>query len=273
MSSPISIDRTFGFYGMSIGTSLAFEGLLHTGEFEDGRKESVVNKYQRIYLNLRTLFRNAFESFGDKKNSLNADVMKTAILEDIQQIRETVSAVSPAVEIVVYLCTYKSINKVFPQAKFKNATTQDQMFFNSVELDVYTEMGKEDNEYGVRVFDCEIKGSFDTLVVTHYAADLLWRKNFPTLALLESHTGKVKGYLEWYTKIRSKSSRIPFNKPFLVIFADSAMFSPQDLKVRKVIMKTAEKYNWTPRSSLDLIHNSLRLANEPHVSEFIRKLS
>lgn len=271
MSAPISIDRTFGFYSMSIGTSLAFEGLLHTGEFANNKSKVKVTDFQRIYLNIRTLFRNVFGAFEDKAQHVTPDVMITSITEDLNRIIETVTAVSPSTKIVPYLCTYTTVNKEFPLAKFKNADTPNQIFYSSVEQDVYKQMAKEDNEYGIKVFDSKINGDFDTLIVTHMPADLLCYRKFPTLMLLESHTGKVKGHLEWYSKLNSKNAKIPFNRPFLLIFGDGVMFSPQDLKVRRVIIKTAEKYNWRPDTTLDRIHNCLKLVNEPHVSEFIRR--
>ena len=77
--NPISVDRTFGFYSVSIASSLAFEGLLHTGEYADWKGELPIHSYQEIYLNLRTLFRNAFYAFEENRERLTPDVMQTSI--------------------------------------------------------------------------------------------------------------------------------------------------------------------------------------------------
>ena len=103
-------------------------------------------------------------------------------------------------------------------------------------------------------------------------ADLLARKDFPKLGLLESHTGKVKTQLEWYTKLNGKPQHIPFNKAFLTLFGDGVMFSPLDRKTRGVVLKTAEKYSWKQDTTMDRIYNCLKLVNEPFVIELLRRL-
>ncbi|MCT7476116.1 hypothetical protein N5V81_14120 [Escherichia coli] len=42
------------------------KGLLHTGEYADWKGELPIHSYQEIYLNLRTLFRNAFYAFEER---------------------------------------------------------------------------------------------------------------------------------------------------------------------------------------------------------------
>lgn len=280
MRTPISVDRVFGSYPMSIATSLAMEGLLHTGEYADWKGKLPINEYQAIYLNVRTLFRNAFYAFEDNRDRLTPDVLRTCIEEDIQQFIAVASAAAPEVVCVPYICMYKSANKEFPLAKFRNALggdetmTPTQAFFNSVEQDVYHMFLKEDTGMEeLLAFDNFPKNNKDTLLLTHYPADLIHKDRFPKVGLLESHSGKVKKQMEWYTKMYNKPKQIPFNKAFLVLFGDSYMFAPQDRKIRNVLLKTAEKYNWNQSTTMDRIYNCLKLVNEPHVIDYLRKLS
>ncbi|ANZ50220.1 hypothetical protein PHOBOS_30 [Erwinia phage vB_EamM_Phobos] len=267
-----TVDRVFGLeYPMSMPTSLAFEGLLKTGEHANDKGEPPIHQYRAIFVNVRTLFRNVYNAFGDKKAELDANIALAAIEEDVKTIRETVTAVSPSTICVFYLCQYKTVNKEFPQAKFKNPTTPIAVHYNSVEMDVYRKVINE-KLFDVKLFDVEIKNNVDTVCLTHLPMDLLWRKHFPKLALLESHTGKVKGPLEWYTKLNGKPENIPFNKATLQLYGDGVMFSPEDLKSRRVLEKVAQKYNWNQSTTQSRMRQSLRIANEPFLIEYLNRL-
>ncbi|QBP07456.1 hypothetical protein HOV30_gp030 [Erwinia phage Derbicus] len=268
-----TVDRVFGLeYPMSIATSLAFEGLLHTGEHAADKGEPPVHSFRAIFVNVRTLFRNVYNAFEDKKAELDADIALAAIEEDVKAIRETVAAVSPSTICVFYLCQYKTINKEFPQAKFKNPSTPNQTHYNSVEMDVYRRVVK-DELFEAKLFDVEISNNVDTVCLTHLPIDLLWQKNFPKLALLESHTGKVKGQLEWYTKLNGKPENVPFNKATLTLYGDGVMFAPEDLKSRRVLEKVAAKFSWNQSTTMSRIKSTLRIANEPFLIEYIDRLS
>ncbi|ANZ49392.1 hypothetical protein WELLINGTON_40 [Erwinia phage Wellington] len=270
--TPISTDRVFGHYPVSIASSLAIEGLTHTGEFASWGPKPPIHDYQVLYLNLRTLFRNAFYAFEDNRERLTPDVILTSIEEDIKNILAAASSAAPSMLCVPYLCQYNSVNKTFPEAAFRNANTPSQIFYNSLEQDVYKQVVGQ-QLWGVELFDCAPKGEHDTVLLTHMPSDLLARSEFPKLALIESHTGKLKTHLEWYTKVNGKSAQIPFNKAFLTLFGDGVMFHPLDRKVRSVVTKTAEKYHWTQTTTMDRINNCLRLVNEPHVVDYLRKLA
>ena len=276
--TPISVDRTFGFYQMSIATSLAFEGLLHEGEYADWKGPIPIHKYQEIYLNVRTLFRNAFYAFETNRERLTPEVMLASIEEDINTIYATAKAVAPSVLCVPYLCTYKSANRIFPEASFRTIAggqekmTPNQLHYNALEHDTLKLYGEKYAEK-FKSFDVFPKGQHDTLILTHYPADLLAYKDFPLLNLLESHTGKIKGRLEWYTKLNGKPEQIPFNKAFLTLFGDGYMFAPLDRKVRKVVLNTAEKYHWRQDTTMDRVYSCLKLVNEPFVIEFLHRLA
>ncbi|MGL5397247.1 MAG: hypothetical protein ACRDBQ_18520 [Shewanella sp.] len=272
--SPISIDRDFGLYNISIGTSLSLEGLFRTGEFASEKKGTEIHGYQEIMINLRTLFRNAHDAFRQNRDSLKPEVLKDCILQDLEGFIAAVKTVAPEVVCVPYFCTYKGANREFPTAKFRNANTPLQIYYKSLEDDVYRALLNEENKLiDAKIFDVYPSNNKDTLILTHYPADLLARKDFPKLALLESHSGKVKTHLEWNTKLYNKPPRIPFNKAFLVVFGDTVMLSPQDLKMRNVLNKTAEKYKWDQTTTMDRINNCLKLVNEPHIIDFLRRVN
>lgn len=268
--TPISSDRVFGNYPMSIATSLAFEGLLHTGEFQGNTDEHQAPKHGAVMVNVRTLFRNAFYAFESNRERLNAETMAQSVVQDASAIVSLLKEGAANLSVHFYLCSMHSANKVFPEAKFKNANTPAQIFYNALERDTYTQL---QTLMQYQVFDVEIKNDQDTLILTHMPMDLLWRNQFPKLSLLESHTGKIKPHTEWYTKLNDKPSNLPFCKAFLVLFGDNVVFGPLDLKSRRVLLAAAEKYQWNQGTTWDRIHNCLRIENEPHLSEYLRRLS
>lgn len=267
------IDRVVGAYPISIATSLAIEGLTHTGEHESDDGPAPIKDCEVLYINLRTLFRNAFGSFEDLKDRLNFEVMRETLIADVAGIKEAVKAASPNTVCVIYLCTYKeaTVNKLFKEAGFKNPNTPNQVFYSALEFDIYKEA--EDFIEDLEIFDVELKGDKDTFILTHLPIDLLWYRNFPSLSLLESHTGKIKTRTLWYTKLNGKHPEIPFNKAFLQIFGDGVMFSPQGIKIRRVIQKVAVKNRWNQNTSKEKIVMNLRSANEPHVLDLFKRMS
>lgn len=268
--SPISTDRVFGSFPISIATSLALEGLFHTGEHEGAIGPLAADSHQALWINLRTLFRNAFYAFEDKRDFLTPEVMIESLGQDVAAIRSAVAQHAPQLEVVFYFCQMHGVNRVFPEAKFKNANTPAQLFYNALEKDTYVGLA-DASKY--QVFDVELKNDKDTLIVTHLPMDLLWREHFPKLTLLESHTGKVKAHTEWYSKLNGKPAQLPFCKAFLTLFGDGVVFSPLERKPREVLLKVADKYKWNQGTTWDRINNALRLENEPHLAEFLRRLS
>lgn len=263
------VDRVFGHYPVSVATSLAIEGLLHTGEHEN-TKPAPYLKYDTLLLNVRTIFRNAWNAFENKADELHYDVMRECVLQDIKTIQDAVKAVSPTMICVPYICEYKSLNRLYPNANFRNPTTPNQIHYNAVEKDVYA---KVDELFEDLVkFDVQLSGDSETVLLTHLPIDLLSYKKFPRIGLLESHTGKVKTRMEWNTKLQNKPKQIPFYRCMLQMFGDGVLFAAQDLKVRRVLVKTAEKYSWSATTTLEKIYENLRMANEPHVTVFLRKL-
>lgn len=267
------IDRTVGIYPVSIGTSLAIEGLTHTGEFATNEGTAPIKDCEVLYINVRTLFRNAFGSFDDLKDRLNFETMRETIIADIEGIKEAVKAASPNTVCVIYLCTYKdaTVQRTFKEANFKNPSTPNQVFYSGLEFDIYKEA--PDFIEDLKLFDVELKGDKDTFILTHLPVDLLWYRNFPALTLLESHTGKIKKRTLWYTKLNGRHTIIPFSKEFLQIFGDGIMFSPQGIKVKRVILKVAEKSRWNQNTSKEKVKMTLRNANEPHVLDLYKRMS
>lgn len=263
--------RTIGWSGASIGTSLAFEAITNTGEFENIEPAKVLDM-ESIWLNLRTLSRNAINAFStEEKPYLKIDTVIEAVNEDIAALRTLIEGLNPNCDLRVYLCTYESANKDFPDAKFKNSNTPKQQQIETLDRGVFKYFVEESDEELLK-FDWRLKGHKRCVLLTHLPLDLVSHDKFPELLLLESHTGKLKARKDWHTKINKGKTDaiIPFNKAMLVIFGD-AMFSPQPMPIRKMLLKISEKRQWHPLTTIAKIVQDIELEYEPHLLEFVRK--
>ncbi|MFX3814462.1 hypothetical protein ACJBSI_11375, partial [Streptococcus suis] len=70
-------------------------------------------------------------------------------------------------------------------------------------------------------------------------------------------------------KIKKDGPVIPFCRAMLVVFGDSAMFSPQPIKVRKLLLEISVKGNWHPLTTMAKIEQDVKLAHEPYLLDFI----
>ncbi|MGL5648947.1 MAG: hypothetical protein ACRDDY_13950 [Clostridium sp.] len=262
--------RDFGFYPASIGTSLALEGLNSTGENVGVNKGFKLERYGALYVNMRTIVRNAIGSFPyEDQRSLSYKQIRDAAEQDYDCLTKHVPE---HLQIIPYICTFQSLNKEF-KGKHKQYNTDLQKLAVEIEEGAVFGIYKE-NEADISRFDIEMKGDRRTICLTHHPIDLLSAKKFPELILLESHTGKLKDKEEWSTKLRTcaNPSRMPFNKVTLQMYADNNMFMPQPKKMRDVMMKIGEKREWDASTKQSTMLLDVRNSYEPHLYKHLLTL-
>lgn len=259
-----------GFYPMSIGTSLAIEGLNGTGEREDTNKGFDTKRFGALYVNLRLLVRNAIASFPyAEQNSLaNAEIIPL-----VERDFEGITKYAPEeLEVVPYICTHESLNKEF-SGKFKQYETERQKLAIAIEEGAIKKLEEKYRDTLTR-FDIELKGEKRTICLTHHPIDLLSVKRFPELVLLESHTGKLKPAKEWSTKLRTLEEHgvVPFNKVTLQLYGDNNMFMPQPKKLRDVLLKIGQRKRWNPTTSQASMVLDVRNSYEPQLYKILKTL-
>lgn len=269
-----SYDRNFGIYNISIATSLAIEGATHTGEYDDANAKDFPLRNKLLMVNLRTLFRNAMNAFPTElQNRMTIGPLIDSVREDMDGILSTLKSVEPDCVVSFYYCTYKKINDRYQKANFYNATTDKQKAYRALEEDFFKNMEKVIGDiHEVTEYEIDISASKPTVLLTHHPIDLLSVENFPSLSLLESHTGKVKGPSEWTSKLTGKPEMIPFSKMTLTLFGDGVVFAPQPIKFRKMILELAKKYKWNYKTSDTRIIEAVKRAYEPHLVKLLREL-
>lgn len=270
---PSMLDRTLGFYPISIATSLAFESITHLGEHSDKTGEPEINHMDAIWCNLRTLIRNAIYAFtSDEFMRLDNQTVIDSVLNDWEGVRDRIGHSHPQCEFKLYMCEYKGLDRAFPNAYFKNSETPKQRLYETYEracLEYFHEHLKEE----LLLFDWKLTGPKRTTLLTHLPVDLLSYHGFPDLQLLESHTGAIKQRRQWASKLQldKNVTVIPFNRATLAIFGDNVMFRPQNLKARRFLIKIGEQRGWNAMTTKSRMVEDVKLAYEPSLLDFLLK--
>lgn len=245
------MERTVGNLGMSVGTSLAFEG-------EGIRSLRTVDN---VHVNLRTVIRNAIEAFDkvvpDTKQAYEAskqDLIKIA--EVIEKNRD-----NKPILFKVYYPSYKSLESKFKHALLKKPKTSKQVARHTL-VEGVLKLFKKNNASLLELVDSTPpRFNGKAFIITHHAVDLVLSPSPTRLLLLESHTGYVKPYTLWNTKLTDGNNlhNIPLNKLTIQIFGDkSTDFFSHSSKVKDLVKSIATKRNWTTGTSFEKIKTDIR---------------
>jgi len=225
---------------ISIGTSVAI-----TKAFLE------VDVYpEQLWINLRTLFRN-FHGAMTNKMIINSEDIYIDLVEEMRMIEDVVQTSSgDRTEVVFYYSSYRALPSIFPKAILREPTTAKQIDYAVLEREVLEYLlADEDIEVPPRRFDVKIKGDDkEALIITSFPVDLLSKREFSKLTLLETHTGKMKRENSWNSKLTSGKNfpRLPFNALTLQIYGDSGNhFAAMPSSVKKTLYEIAETNKWS----------------------------
>lgn len=276
---PPTYTRERGNTPCSIGTSLALESLGGFGEYPS--KDPPIHRFDTLWVNTRTVFRNLYQSVPTQQRSqLSVDELVDGFVEDIEVIRTTLAHIAlHPVTLVFYYVDYRAIDRVFPLAVLKHTRTQNQKKEASLEqatLSIVCSGQVFDQTATLVNASVLIKqGGGHCAMLTHYPSDLLARERFKRLTLLESHTGTLKPPSQWYTKLTGgqRYHRLPFNRLTLQVFGDqSQLFVGFKPTIKKALLALAEEQRWTPVTTPDKIRYSLKHMKDRALGEFFLKL-
>lgn len=281
MSSEMMASRAIGQYPLSIATSLAIESAcgIHP---EIVVKSMPLIKYDELWVNLRTLFRNIIGSLGTENSKLarSSDICQT-MHEEMETITDVIAEHSGGrVSVVYYVSNYQGMETKYKHATIRMDTTNRQMLLTSILNETIERLLKTVEPNTVAVFERKLKMQATegmplrkpkALIITHYAYDLLSYKIFQKLDLLESHTGTIKDKSLWYTKYYNGKdlNMIPFREDLIQIFGDSETFRTFDPKVRKDILEIAEKYRWSSVTTYEKIRYGILTMKNPYAKAII----
>jgi hypothetical protein len=271
--------RERGHTPCSIGTSLALESLGGFGEYP--ATNPPLRHYAAVWFNLRTVFRNLYHAIAtDARSDVSVDALCDGLIEDIEVIRSTIEhlAIKP-VEVVFYYLDFKRLEREFPYGLIKTTFTVKQQqerqlteetlaIVRSLNLFHTTTQCVESSVYLTQ-------GRGAVALLTHFPVDLLSRKYFSSLTLLESHTGALKPPSQWYTKLTGaqRCHRLPFNRLTLQVMGDqSTMFLGYRPKVKQHLLTLAEREQWSPVTTIEKIRYGLKHMSDRALGQFFEQL-
>lgn len=257
------IDRETGTVPLSIGTALAFEALF--GIHPNQPKQTVnIKTINEIWVNITTLARNLYSSVPTAKtSSLDLNACVELLNEELNLMPVIMQQYKTNIKVIPYVSLRQDAEYAFPKANFKLPKTPKQISYRYFE-DYVTkglyELLKQNNVEFIEITRRPNKNNKNVALMTHFPHELLWKDQFNRLILLESHTGKLKPYNEWYTKLHNwkKEYRpIPFNKFTLQVFGDGVLLEPQNKIIRGQLLKLAETRKWSPVTTQDKFYHDI----------------
>lgn len=261
-------ERTKGTLPISVGTALAIEAL----------PSVPMHRYGALLINLRTIIRNARQAYDDYVPTVKE--LTQATKEDIVGIAEAIVAmkIKTVLELKFYYPSYLSLPKLFPMAKLKNVMLDGNdnqkklaRLDKEVAENILKEFGTAINKVDSRIPEF----TQEALIITNHPVDLVLTNSYARLNLLESHTGAIKNYTLFYTKLTGsdKFNNIPFNKMTIQIFGDkSTNFYSQNTGVKNEIKQLADLARWSSASSPSLVARSIRSLGDTPEKQILLKM-
>lgn len=248
--------RALGALNISVGTSLAFEGGV----------ENQIGSVNTLLINLKTIVRNAREAYEtDDPDGKDVDLLTNAAYDDLIGLVKVIQqwTQDKAITLIVYLPSYRSIPKLFSRANLWVPTTdiqkQKSLLDDKVIAGLKKRLGNNIKETDTNLPEFIGEG----LILTHHPIDLVMTPSATRLRLLESYTGNMKGYSQWYTKLSGgdKLFNMPLNKLTIQIFGDGPVNfkSDKSFKVKDLVKEIAFKGKWTSVTTVDGVRSSINI--------------
>lgn len=217
-----------------------------------------------MWFNLKTLLRNLEGALpSDIKDRITPSHVVPALIEELTILESAISKGSQGqARAVFYNCDYSSLRHKFPKAALRVPSTPKQLAYAALEQNTIKALLNQELAQDIRTFRFELLGQFpESFIVTHLPVDLLSRYNFQSLQLLESHSGNIKAYPQWHTKLTGgkELTNIPFGRFSLQVFGDNSnQFAAAPRLVREEVLKLAQQHRWTSVTTEAKIRESLR---------------
>jgi hypothetical protein len=273
-----TVNREIGQYPISIGTSLALEGLfgIHPNQ---PKHQPVASKFTHLWINIETLVRNLYASCSKEMlATITVDQAFEWIMDELYQIQEVVKE-HPRSDIapIFYYDIKDELRWVYPKARWREPTTERQQYLANIETLTCDAVirGIEDNQYPITYIKGKPdKQAINVALLTHSSHQLLWRFKFNHLVLLESHTGKLKSPGDWSSKLKgiSGDDHLPFTPFTLQVFGDGNLFSGEDTAIRREVKQIATTSRWTKITTTDKIKTDIANKGSPQLKEIYNKL-
>jgi len=275
------VERDVGQIPVSIGTSLAFEGLMniHPNQPQQPTNNKTI---QSVWVNLRTLARNLFSAVAtDKADDLDYSASVQVLMNEVQVLPIALKQLGFTGKIRFYLASKDAVRWMLPKAKWKETKGPKAIAMEMFERFVAIELYQQMKTAKMDVFEIDTRpksGEGIVALLTHYPHELLWKPQFARLLLLESHTGKIKTYNTWYTKLNGLKDKdndysMPFTEFTLQVFGDGLLVAPQEpIKLRKELKQLSTDKKWTGITGQEKLYHDVMSSGTKELQELYKKL-
>ena len=266
------VDRDVGQIPISIGTSLALEGLLgiHPNQPKQPPSEKMV---RHIWISLSTLTRNMYAAMTKETlRTVKPKDVYEMIIQEMEIIPDALRQRGCNHRVVYYISDLGNIDWTFPHALWITPNTERQKNLDKLHK-VTLSMALhylDENQVPYRTIKRKPQASeANVAILTHYPHELLWRFQFGKLLLLESHTGKLKTYTNWHTKLNGlkHDDIIPFNRLTLQLFGDGTLIKQQSKAIRDEIKQLAVQRNWTVLTTMTKVTSDINNYGSPDLKK------
>lgn len=268
-------DRELGQFPVSIGTSLALEGAFGIYPEQEQQHLPVAN-VSAFWINVTTVFRNLFHTLSAKnQDQVSVDQLAGALASEIPAIESAIRLyMGEQATIHWYRNTRRSIEKYFPNATVREATTHRQKIFKSMRIQALDRVTQYLDGTTIHDYDTRLQGgnSQRAVILTHVPLDLLSHVHFRDLQLLESHTGRLRPMGEWGGKFHTKDDTLPFTPFMLQLLGDHVDFSPKPIRIRRYVLDIAKRQRWSPTTKERRIRSGVRAIQDDAVRDQLMSL-
>lgn len=259
--------RVLGTLPISVGTALAMEAL----------QKAPMHQYKTLLINLTTIVRNAREAYPELPSSSE---LHEAVKSDLMEIANFIVSLKlkSVLELKVYYPSYQSLPNIFPMAKLRckaEKKTARQLAIEKLDGETLKSISKEFDKVIEKTDTKLVSFIGETLIVTHHPVDLVMTDGYTRLNLLESHTGEIKRYQQFYTKLTggSELTNIPLNKLTIQIFGDRSVdFFSHSLGVKNEIKELALSAKWSSASTVSYVTRTIKSLNNSPERDILLKM-
>lgn len=258
------IERELGQYPLSIGTSLALEGL-YKKHPQQPKLPPDHKQISQLWINVRTVIRNFYASMTrEEANSAPLSQSVELVMNELKAISTIVQQEpSRQLQVVFYISDLDELRWEFRRSRFTEYNTERKSFYHHLEVYTLKQLLQIAEDESIKIETVRRTPSMSSEVVallTHYPHELFWRFKFAALFLLESHTGKLKPYSQWYTKLKNikAEDHIPFNRLTYQIFGDGVVLEPMAQSLRQEVKDIAEARKWTAITTIAKIKDDIK---------------
>jgi len=271
-------DRAKGKLPLSIATSIAIESIIgHPEPTNEIRTTNTLGNYREMWINVKTLFRNVMGAMPSNSPPAAHEDLVIALLNEISSIRDIIGK-HGMTKVFFYVSNYSRLESIYKNVDLRRDNTPKQKEYTALMTRTIQSVIKrtpKENDYFL-LFNHELKPKQrnDAVILTHIPYDLVSAPSFGSLVLLESHTGKLKTKVLWYTKYYQGENLppIPFTDFLLAVFGDREMFRPLKIDAKEQVIQLARKKGWTPLTTEAKMKSDIRELRNKYLMEVIRTI-